>query len=96
MRRCNLEDCAELGSLLDLYKAQLAMWVKTDSHRGKREQRGVEAMFETLRSLGYPGSRRPVDEFAKRWRAEQGNATRRAASVPLSFELGGIPVRLEL
>jgi transposase len=76
------------SSILDPYKAQLAMWLKADSHRGKRERRGVKAMFETLRSLGYPGSRGPVYEFAKRWRAEQGDASWRAAFVPLSFELG--------
>jgi transposase len=76
------------ASILDPYKEQLAIWLKADAHRGKRDRRGTKAMFEALRALGYGGSRGPVYEFCKRWREAQENAPRHAGFVPLSFELG--------
>ena len=75
-------------SILDPYKEQLSQWLKADSHRSKRDRRGIKAMFETLRAQGYSGSRGPVYAFAQRWQQEQGNAARGAGFVPLSFELG--------
>lgn len=79
---------AAAPSILDPYKEQLELWLKADSHRGKRDRRGVKAMFEALRAMGYGGSRGPVYDYALRWRQEQENAPRNAAFVPLSFELG--------
>lgn len=75
-------------SILDPYKQQLSQWLKADSHRSKRDRRGIKAMFEALRAQGYGGSRGPVYAFAQRWQQEQGNAARGAGFVPLSFELG--------
>lgn len=75
-------------SILDPYKEQLAIWLKADSHRGKRDRRGVRAMFEAIRAMGYTGSHGPVYIWCRRWRAEQSNAPRNAGFVPLSFELG--------
>ena len=75
-------------SILDPYKDQLSQWLKADSHRSKRDRRGIKAMFEALRAQGYSGSRGPVYAFAQRWQQEQGNASRGAGFVPLSFELG--------
>lgn len=75
-------------SILDPYKEQLSQWLKADSHRSKRDRRGIKAMFEALRAQGYGGSRGPVYTFAQRWQQEQGNAARGAGFVPLSFELG--------
>ena len=75
-------------SILDPYKEQLSQWLKADSHRSKRDRRGIKAMFEALRAQGYSGSRGPVYAFAQRWQQEQGNASRGAGFVPLSFELG--------
>jgi transposase len=75
-------------SILDPYKEQLGQWLKADSHRSKRDRRGIKAMFEALRAQGYRGSRGPVYAFAQRWQQEQGNAARGAGFVPLSFELG--------
>lgn len=75
-------------SILDPYKEQLSQWLKADSHRSKRDRRGIKAMFEALRAQGYSGSRGPVYAFAQRWQQEQGNAARGAGFVPLSFELG--------
>ena len=57
--------------ILGPYEEVLAQWLKSDSHRNKRERRGTKALFEGLRALGYPGSRGPVYTFALRWRQEQ-------------------------
>lgn len=75
-------------SVLDPYKEQLSNWLRTDSHRGKRDRRDVKAMFEAIRAMGYRGSRGPVYEYCRRWREEQVNAPRNAGFVPLSFDLG--------
>ena len=77
-------------SILDPYKEQLSQWLKADSHRSKRDRRGIKPMFEALRAQGYSGSRGPVYAFAQRWQQEQGNAARGAGLVPLSFELGEV------
>ena len=76
------------SSVLDPYKDQLVTWFKADSHRNKRERRGVKALFEALRAMGYSGSASPVYRFAKLWKLEQGNAPRSAGFVPLQFDLG--------
>jgi transposase len=76
------------ASVLDPFKEQLSTWLKADSLRGKRDRRGIKAMFEALRALGYAGSRSPVYVYCQRWRREQDNAPRNAGFVPLSFELG--------
>lgn len=74
--------------VLDPYKDQLATWLKADSHRNRRERRGVKAMFRALQAMGYAGSRGPVYEFAKRWQQAQSDAPSRVAFVPMSFEMG--------
>ena len=79
---------AKAPSVLDPYKDQLSTWLKADSHRNKRERRGIKAMFRALQAMGYPGSRGPVYEFAKRWQEEQTSGPHRPGFVPMSFELG--------
>ena len=79
---------ATVPSVLDPYREQLSTWLKADSHRNKREHRGIKAMFRALQAMGYPGSRGPVYEFAKRWQQAQSNAPTRMAFVPMSFEMG--------
>jgi transposase len=74
--------------LIDPFKTQLDLWLKSDSHRGKRERRNIKALFEAIRAMGYRGSRGPVYEYCKRWKHAQNNAPRNAGFVPLSFELG--------
>ena len=64
--------------ILEPFEEVLAQWLKSDSHRNKRERRGTKALFEGLRALGYPGSRGPVYNFALRWRKEQDLAASRA------------------
>ena len=75
-------------SVLDPYKEQLVLWLKADSHRNKRERRGVKGLFEALRAMGHSASASPLYRFAKRWQIEQGNAPKRAGFVPLHFDLG--------
>ena len=52
-------------SILDPYREQLSQWLKADSHRSKRDRRGIKPMFEALRAQGYSGSRGPVYAFAR-------------------------------
>lgn len=73
---------------LDPFKEQLHTWIRADLHRGKRERRGVKAMYEAIRALGYTGSAPPVYKYCKKWLDEQIHAPRNAGFVPLVFEHG--------
>jgi transposase len=79
---------AAVPSLLDPYREQLSNWLKTDSYRGKRDRRSVRAYFESIRAMGFTGSKNLVYNFCSDWRQAQANAPRNAGYVPLSFELG--------
>jgi len=74
--------------LLDAYKEQLNLWLQADSHRGKRERRTVGAYFESIRAMGFTGSKNLVYGYCRAWKQEQGNAPRHAGFIPLSFEMG--------
>lgn len=75
-------------SKLDAYKEVLAGWLKLNAHRNKRERKSVTTMTEALRGLGYGGSYSQVARFVRRWKAELGDPSRRAAFVPLKFPQG--------
>ena len=75
-------------SKLDAYKEVLAGWLKLNAHRNKRERKSVTTMTEGLRVLGYGGSHSQVARFVRRWKAELGDPSRRAAFVPLKFPQG--------
>ena len=53
--------------LLDAYKEQLKLWLKADSHRGKRERRTVGAYFESIRAMGFTGSKNLVYDYCRTW-----------------------------
>lgn len=74
--------------LLDAYKEHLALWLKADSHRGKRDRRSIGSYFESIRAMGFTGSKNLVYNYCRSWKHEQDNAPRHAGFVPLSFELG--------
>ncbi|MGA8787212.1 MAG: IS21 family transposase [Polaromonas sp.] len=74
--------------LLDAFKEHLDLWLKADSHRGKRDRRSVGAYFESIRAMGFAGSKNLVYGYCRAWKLEQDNAPRHAGFVPLSFELG--------
>ena len=76
------------SGILEPYKEHLVNWLKVDANRGKRDRRTIKALYESIRALGYGGSRGPVYEFCKHWRDEQTNKPRHAGFVPMSFELG--------
>ena len=71
--------------ILGPFEEVLSQWLKSDSHRNKRERRGTKALFEGLRALGYPGSRGPVYTFALRWRKEQDLAAKGQGYVPMAL-----------
>ncbi|HDR9102460.1 TPA: IS21 family transposase [Burkholderia vietnamiensis] len=75
-------------SVVDEWAGQLEEWLRTDSHRPKRDRRTARFMFEAIRAQGFSGSYTRVSEFARRWREQQTQAPRRQAYVPLAFELG--------
>ena len=46
----------EAKSVVDSWTDQLAQWLKSDSHRPKRDRRTAVAMFKAIRAQGYSGS----------------------------------------
>jgi len=75
-------------SVLDAWAEHLETALRADQHRPRRERRTAKALFEQIRALGYGGSYPRVVVWVRRWREAQANAPRRAAFVPMSFELG--------
>ncbi len=75
-------------SKLDGWTEVLLTWLRTDSHRARRERRTAKVLFQAIRAQGYDGGYGRVCAFVRRWKAEQADAPKRAAYVPLAFELG--------
>lgn len=78
----------ETASAVDAWAEHLASALKADQQRPVRDRRTVKMLFEQIRALGYGGSYARVTRWVRAWRAEQDAAPRRAAFVPMSFELG--------
>ena len=78
----------KVQSKLDGWTEVLQAWLRTDSHRGKRERRTAKGLFQAIRVQGYGGGYGRVCAFVRRWKAAQADAPKRAAYVPLAFELG--------
>jgi len=76
------------ASKVDRWAELLSTWLRTDSHRAKRERRTARSMHEALRALGYDGSYGRISAYVRRWKHEQSQAPDRSAYVPLSFALG--------
>ena len=74
--------------LIDAYTQHLQLWIKADSHRGKRERRTVKAYYEAIRAMGYSGGMTQVYIYCRDFKQVQANAPRHAGFVPLSFEMG--------
>ncbi len=75
-------------SILDPYKEQLATWLRSDSHRPKRDRRTARFLFHLLQAQGYPGGYGRVVAFVRHWGEEEIAAPKRKAFVPLQFALG--------
>ena len=76
------------ASKLDGWAEVLRTWLRSDSHRVKRERRTAIALFQAIRAQGYAGGYGRVCAFVRRWKAEEADAPKRVAYVPLAFELG--------
>lgn len=76
------------ASILDPYKEQLATWLRTDSHRPRRDRRTAKLLFQLLQAQGYPGGYARVAIFAKQWREAGGASPSRQAFIPLRFSPG--------
>ena len=75
-------------SILDPYREQLEAWLRTDSHRPKRDRRTARILFQHLQAQGYPGGYGRVAAFVRRWHVEGGAIPHRSAFVPLRFGPG--------
>ena len=53
-------------SILDPYREQLVAWLRTDSHRPKRDRRTARILFQHLQGHGYPGGYGRVAAFVRR------------------------------
>ena len=60
--------------IIDAYRDQLEVWLRTDSHRPKRDRRTAKVLFHQLQAQGFPGGYGRVAEFVRRWRAGGGVA----------------------
>jgi len=74
--------------VVDAFGEHLEAALRADAHRPVRDRRTVQALFEQIRAMGYAGSYPRVVVWVRRWREGQAMAPRRAAFVPMSFELG--------
>lgn len=75
-------------SVLDPWVEQLEAALRIDAYRPARDRRTAKALFEQIQALGYPGSYPRVVVWVRRWRERRAQGPRRAAFVPMSFELG--------
>lgn len=66
---------------------QLEAALRTDEHRPARDRRTADPLFEQIRALGYGGSTRALSRGCAAGE-QQANALRRAAFVPMRFEMG--------
>ena len=76
-----------LEAATDIPKERLARYYLSLDDKTKAEE-DVKALFEQIRALGYTGSYPRVVVWVRRWRERQASEPRRAAFVPMSFELG--------
>ena len=73
---------------LDPFMVALRQALETDAHRPKRDRRTRLRLFAEIQAQGYAGSYAQLTDRIRRWHAEAGLVTARAAYVPLQFEWG--------
>ena len=73
---------------LDVYRDQLEIWLRTDSHRPKRDRRTAKVLFHQLQAQWFPGGYGRVAEFVRHWRAGGDVAAAKPGFVPLHFPPG--------
>ena len=78
----------QVPSVLDAYREQVETWLRTDSHRPRKERRTARMLFQLLQAQGYRGGYGRVAAFVRRWKEEGGAQPLRQAFVPLLFPPG--------
>ena len=81
----------ERPSKLDPYATKLAVWLKTEAGKSRKQRRTAKQLHEDLVKLGYTGSYGRVAAFARAWKAErqrEQQTTGRGTFVPLVFQPG--------
>lgn len=73
---------------IDPFRERLEAWLRTDSHRPKRDRRTAKMLFVQLQAEGFDGAYGRVAEFVRHWRSQVGAAPNRPAFVPLHFPPG--------
>ena len=78
-------------SKLDPFAEKLAVWLKTEGGRSRKQRRTLKQLHGDLVALGFTGSYGRVAAFAQQWRADrqrEQHTTGRGTFVPLSFRPG--------
>lgn len=76
---------------LDPHATKLAVWLKTEAGKSRKQRRTAKQLHEDLVKLGYTGSYGRVAAFARAWKAErqrEQQTTGRGTFVPLVFQPG--------
>jgi hypothetical protein len=81
----------ERPSKLDPFAEKLAVWLKTEAGKGRKQRRTLKQLHADLVALGFTGSCNRVAAFAREWRAgrqREEQTAGRGAFVPLAFQPG--------
>jgi transposase len=81
----------ERPSKLDPFSDKLAIWLKTEAGKSRKQRRTLKQLHADLVALGFTGSYNRVAAFAREWRADrlrEQQTTGRGVFVPLSFRPG--------
>ena len=78
-------------SKLDAFADKLALWLKAEAGKSRKQRRTVRQLHADLAVLGYSGSYGRVAAFCRAWKAErirEQQGTGRGTFVPLAFQPG--------
>ena len=81
----------ERPSKLDPFADKLAVWLKTETAKSRKQRRTLKQLHNDLVALGYSGSYNRVAAFARQWRVDrqrEQQTTGRGTFVPLTFRSG--------
>ncbi len=91
LRQCAVEPAypaRKRPCIINAYREQSEVWLRTDSHRHRRDRRTAKVLFHQLQAQGFPGGYGRVAEFVRHWRAGGSAASAKPAFVPLQFSTG--------
>ena len=81
----------ERSSGLDPFAGKLALWLKAEAGKSRKQRRTVKQLHADLVALGYGGSYGRVAAFARAWKADrlrEQQSSGRGTFVPLVFQPG--------